>query len=471
MWSNCNAFVVPTLESCTSNIDSNCDGRFGCNGVVKSSIAASTSEDDAIFGVATAYGNNGFDGAAYGVGYRSANAASDGTPSSAKVLVLKQETNGDPTDWSYKFNIGASGHAYARAVAVSAQEDVIIVGVYQEGSLSIEGQGLPTAGVEMRSFIASFTATGSLRFAQSLGTNGTTMINDVGVDGNGNIFVGGQFNAPIDFGNGIVMPAGIDGFIASYSDTGSLRWKQIFSGAGDQSVDVLSVDTFAKIYTATNFTGVIDIPGGPAITSDGQSDGLITAFHPNSGAVLWNNQAGGSGNAAVTAMASRGGNLAVAVAFQGDLGFGPANHTNPEIDGASDTLMATLETDGGAVMASNPIGGTGMQLVKGMDLDSFGDIVTAGLFWTSLPLAGLTDLTTNGTDVNAFVIKFGPNLAPYWGYDYGDTQTQAFLDVAIEHSTGHIFPGGAFQGAMTGFGLIPIQSTTGFDALFGTLSN
>lgn len=472
MWSACSGVVLPILESCEGLTDVNCDGRNGCQGVVKSVATLGTVEDDAIVAIANGAGSNGFDGAVYGAGYRSAVVGGDGSPDSAAVLLLKRDSSGNLVDWSNKFNIAPSGHAYARDIAVSPQENVVVVGTYQNASLNVNGQGLTAPGTATLGFWASFDSAGTLQFAKSLGSDGITQIETVGIDSAGNIYIGGKFNTSVDFGGGVVFSnGGFDGFVASYTSTGVLRWKQTWSGSGNESVDMLSVDTTGVIYTGATFDSTVNIGGGPVLMSDGGTDALIAALNPATGAAKWYNQIGNTGEVVLTDITSYAGNIALVAAFRGAIDVGPWTHQSMDDPTTWDSVVATLESGGGAVMATYPFVSNGTQLGLGIAMDSFGDIVLDGYFSTSLPFGGvISDLTTGG-DINAFVVKFNSALKPRWANGYGNSLLQAFTTVSLEPTNGHIFVGGGFQGLLLGFGPIAPETNGGFDAVLGVVSN
>ncbi len=472
MWSGCTGFVLPILEACSSIQDTNCDGRMGCKGVVKSSISLGTLDDDAIVAIANGVGSNGYDGAVYGAGYRSAVVAIDGTPDSAQVLFVKRNPLGDLVDWSDKFNIDPSGHAFAKDIAVSPQENVVVVGIYQNASLSVNGQGLKAPGSATLGFLASFDSAGTLQFAKDFGSIGITEVEAVSIDGAGNIYIGGKFNTSINLGNDIVVAnGGFDGFVASYTSTGTFRWRQSWSGPGDQSVDVLSAATSGAIYTGATFTSSINVGGGTVLMAEGGTDGLISALDPTNGTVKWHNHIGDAGEIVLTGITSYGGNIALVAAFRGLIAIGAATYDSMDGPTSWDTVVATLESGGGAVMATYPFVSSGSQVGVGIAMDSFGDIVVDGYFSTSLPMGGtIMDLSTGG-DVNAFVVKFDSALNPRWGHSYGNSLIQAFTAVSVEPTNGHIFIGGGFQGILLGFGLIAPQTSGGFDAVLGVMTN
>jgi hypothetical protein len=477
MWGACVGPVLPTLEQCDSPTDTNCDGRIGCKGIPDTISAVGTDQDDAVLAIATGNGANGYDGAVYGAGYRGAAVALDGTPDSAQVLFVKRDPTGVLTDWSDRFKIDPSGHAYARGIALNPiSEDVIVVGTYQNASLNVGDQGLKFPGSSTVGFWAVFTSTGTFKFAKALGSGGITEIKTVGIDSAGNIYLGGRFSDTLDFGGGasVVANDGFDGFVASYAADGAFQWQQTWSGPGDQSVDNLSVDTFGGIYTAASFTSSANVGGGFVHMGEGGTDVLLTSLDPANGAPKWYNHIGSSGDVIATDIASRGGNIALLVLFQGPLGIGPHYYENTETSLFWDTVVATVDSSTGAIFATYPFMASGSQMGLGIAIDSFADVIVSGHFTSKLPLGGvLPDLTSGISDLDAFVVKLDKGLTtPRWAHDYGNSLVQSFADVAVGQATGHIMLGGGYQGILLGFGVMAPQNTNGgLDAFIGKMSN
>lgn len=472
MWSACAGAILPTLESCDNAKDTNCDGRMGCQGVPKTVATYGTIEDDFITSIANGVGSNGFDGNVYGAGYRRAVTDANGFPDSAEILLLKRNPDGSLDNWSNQFNIDPSGHAYAKDIAVSPKENVVVAGIYQNASLSVGGQGLKAPGMSTLGFLSSFDSAGTYQFAKAFGSDGITEIQAVDVDDAGNIYIGGKFNNSVDFGNGVVVAnGGFDGFVASYTSTGVFRWRQSWSGGGDQSVDVLSVDSTGSVYAGATFTASINVGGGTILLSEGATDALISGLSSTTGAVKWHNQIGEAGDILLTDITSNAGNIALVAIFRGAIGIGAATYQSTDNAPFFDTLVATLDSNGGAVKAAYPFLSNGTQVGLGIAMDSFGDVVVDGYFSTLLPFGGgVMDLTTGG-DTNAFVVKFDSSLTPRWAHGYGNSLIQAFTTVSIEPTNGHIFIGGGFQGILLGFGVSAPQTTGGYDAILGVMSN
>lgn len=471
-WSACNGLILPNLESCDSVTDTNCDGRMGCKGIPESNVLVSGDEDEAVVAMAIGKGVYGWDGPVYGTGYRNATLDAAANASSAEVLLVKREPSGTLTDLSNRFFIDSFGNASGRDIAVDSNGNLYVVGTYQGASLNVAGQGLKTPGTATLGFLASFDSSGNLRFVKDFGSTGSTEVKRVKVDTAGNVYISGKFDTSIDFGNNLVMSnGGFDGFVAAYSTTGALVWRKTWSGTGDESVNAIAISPDGSLYAAADFTNAVTVGGGPVFMTEGGMDALISKHSIADGATLWYNEFGDTGDITITDMDTRGGDIAVLGAFRGTLALGGFNYTSNDGPNLWDIIVATLEPNGGAVASTFPFLSDGIQVGTSVSIDPLNDIVVGGYFMQTLPLGGaIMDLTTGG-DVNAFVVKFSPTLAVHWGHGYGNSLTQAFLDVAVDPATGNTFVGGGMQGIFLGFGVQPPQSNGGYDAIIGRMSN
>ena len=471
-WSACNGLVLPGLESCDSVTDTNCDGRTGCKGIPESNVLVSGDEDEAVVAISIGKGVYGWDGPVYGTGYRNATLDAAANPSSAEVLLVKRDSGGVLTDLSNRFFIDTFGHAWGRDIAVDSNGNVYVVGTYQGASLNVGGQGLKTAGNATLGFLASFDPSGNLRYVKDFGSTGTTEVKRVKVDAAGNVYISGKFDTSIDFGNNLVMSnGGFDGFVAAYSTTGALVWRKTWSGTGDESVNAIAISPDGALYAAADFTVAVTVGGGPVFMTEGGMDALISKHSIADGSPLWYNEFGDTGDITITDMDTRGGDIAVLGAFRGKLALGGFNYTSNDGPNLWDIIVGTLEPNGGAVASTFPFLADGIQVATSVSIDPLNDIVIGGYFMQTLPLGGaIMDLTTGG-DVNAFVVKFSPTLAVHWGHGYGNSLVQAFLDVAVEPTTGSTFVAGGLQGIMLGFGVQAPQSNSGFDAIIGRMTN
>src|SRR5262249_18344080 len=104
--------------------------------------------------------------------------------------------------------------------------------------------------------------------------------NEVAVDSAGNVVVAGDFEGSIDFGGGPPAGAGDHGrFLAKVGPQLKHLQSKSFGDAESQRAADVAVDGAGNIVLIGNFTGSIDLGGGP-LTSAGGSDIFVAKFDP-----------------------------------------------------------------------------------------------------------------------------------------------------------------------------------------------
>lgn len=180
--------------------------------------------------------------------------------------------------WSKR--VGAASADWAQAVTLDASNNVYITGYYQ-GSVDFGG-GLVTAPSGTDGFVASYTSTGSYRWARRMGGATGVFGNATGyglsIDPAGNVIVGGSFSGNVDFGGGFRASAGnTDAFLASYTAAGAHRWSRRFGGDGADEFRGVAVDSSANVYAGGLFEATVDFGVG-ALVSAGLADAVVLQF-------------------------------------------------------------------------------------------------------------------------------------------------------------------------------------------------
>jgi len=92
-------------------------------------------------------------------------------------------------------------------------------------------------------FVIAYDAAGAFawarRFEDTLSPGGIVVVgsNGIGVDPAGNVFVTGEFQGAVDFGDGPRTSSGsADGFAVSFEAGGAFRWARTFGGTGGELV-------------------------------------------------------------------------------------------------------------------------------------------------------------------------------------------------------------------------------------------
>jgi hypothetical protein len=179
--------------------------------------------------------------------------------------------------WAKRF--GTTSKDQGWGVAVDGTGNVTITGAFN-GTVDFGGGPL-SSPVNGDIFIASYSSTGAFRWARRLGaTTDDDWGYAVAVDGSGNVTVAGVFSGTVDFGGGPLATAGgNDIFVASYSATGSFRWARRFGATGIDRGHGVAVAGSGNVAVTGSFEGTVDFGGGP-LTSAGSSDIFLLELAP-----------------------------------------------------------------------------------------------------------------------------------------------------------------------------------------------
>jgi hypothetical protein len=142
----------------------------------------------------------------------------------------------------------------------------------------------------------------------------------------GDLVVGGYFRDRVDLGGGEVMAVGdTDGFVAGFRADGTLRWLALAAGAGGDSVSQVAVGPNDDIFVTGAVGGAGRLFG--AAVDGGAGSSVFVARLDGDGAPLWVRLGGATGHfqAGVSLAPDGAGGLFVGGDFSGvlDLGGGP----------------------------------------------------------------------------------------------------------------------------------------------------
>jgi hypothetical protein len=175
---------------------------------------------------------------------------------------------------------GGTGSDEIRALAVDAFQNVYFVGSTTTSSYSSTNCAPPTDnlfpkcnsfspfnnnginGGGIDGFIGEFDNSGTLQWSSFFGGTGNEIINSIAVDANNNIAIVGQTSSSAGFPFPASSPTGAynqtacggcsasanDGFIATFSNAGSMTWSSYFGGSGDDVVNGVDYDASNNLF-------------------------------------------------------------------------------------------------------------------------------------------------------------------------------------------------------------------------------
>ena len=247
------------------------------------------------------------------------------------------------------------------------------------GYVNFDGIILNTAGGR-DIFIVKYDSHGTVQWARSAGSStagqnesGQSII----YDGLGNIIITGFFVGNATFSSiSINSSGGRDAFIAKYNTSGTIQWAKNIGGIGTDSGGGISCDALGNVYVSGNFENTVNF-GNSILTSLGGTDIFVAKFLYPDGINVWATRAGGtSSDGGNTLVTDSDGNSYVLGSFRNIADFGD-NILSSE--GAEDIFLAKCNSAGTFTWA-NSSGGTGSDSGVGIALGSSNNSYITGIF-------------------------------------------------------------------------------------------
>ncbi|HYF04184.1 MAG TPA: SBBP repeat-containing protein, partial [Patescibacteria group bacterium] len=163
---------------------------------------------------------------------------------------------------------------------------------------------LKNSPLRNNNYIAQYTSDGDILWARNIESSAKSffpVIGSVKHDIFKNIYLCGTFESPtLDFGNGVILKnlnASRAGFIAKYSNSGSILWAKAIQGEGDDLVPSITTDEFGDLYI-TGYTDSYELNFGNNLVMKTLSIAKFDYFlakYDRAGNALWYKRAIGNG--------------------------------------------------------------------------------------------------------------------------------------------------------------------------------
>jgi hypothetical protein len=309
-------------------------------------------------------------------------------------------------------------------------------------------------------FVAKYTPSGTLVWAQKLGGATDDAGNGIAVGPDGSVYVAGSFSTTATFGTGsskvqLTSAGSNDAFVAKFDALGKIVWARAQGGSGDDGANAIAIGSDGAIAATGYFQGTADFDRddqGYNLTSVGPTDVFVSKLDAD-GEFLWAKRMGGIG---WSQGISIGSSIAIATdgsvyttgSFQGTANFGSADASqNLSCAGDTDVFVSKLSSSGNYVWARR-MGGTGKDQGTGIALS--GDAVyTTGLFWGVAdfnPGSGVYNLDSAAYH-RSFVSKLDTAGNFVWAHGIGGTGTDRAAGIAVA-TDGNIYATGGFEGTV-----------------------
>lgn len=347
------------------------------------------------------------------------------------IYVLKLDGNGNFV-WAVSFGDPASNSDIGYAIDTDVTGNVYVTGIYSGTADFDPGVGtfpltaLGPAGFP-EVFILKLSAAGNFVWAKSIGGTAQDHAYGISIDPLGNVIVGGDFIGTVDFDPGAsianLTPIGfLDPFILKLDGDGNFVWAKSIGGGASEQIWAVTTDTNGNIFATGDFQGSIDLDPGvgtfiqlDAGTGPGSGDIFILKLDVNGnfiwGAGFGDNQIDRVRGAAVDGL----GNSYFTGYFRGTVDFDPAVgvfNLSSTPSTASDIFISKYDPSGNLIWAGSMGGTSDFEIGNSITVSAGNIYVTGGFFNTADfdPGSGTFNLISNGSFVDAFVVKLAPTI-------------------------------------------------------------
>lgn len=318
---------------------------------------------------------------------------------------------------------------------VTAPNGDIVLMADLVGSPSVAGRLLNYAG-GIDAVVARVSASsGTVTWAQEIGSPGYDDVAAVAVSADNTIYIGGSFSstATLTIGTTTLSNGGSnsDAWMAAFNADNSVRWAKDFgTDAGGEGITGLSVDGDNNPIVSGIFNTTITFGTNLTYTATStSSDIFIARLRANDGGGLTGKQLGSTmGDSPDDVEKTADGGYVVTGGFTGTQTFGGANLTDR---GGGDVFIARF-TAAGAHTWSTSIGGTSSDRALDVTLDSKGGALIAGYYNTATMDFGGGHTLANAGQYDGYLLKLDATGAYAWSQHYGGTSYDYGNAVAVD---------------------------------------
>jgi hypothetical protein len=168
------------------------------------------------------------------------------------------------------------------------------IGGWNTGSLDFGGGASVSTTQERDMFAAVFQTNHAHVWSMGLGNDGDQQPEAVALDATGQLYLAGGFLGGVDFGGGVVTPAGgRDAFVARYDAAGAFVAVDRYGNAGSERINDLAIDASGSLLLTGLFDGQIDF-GNNLLQASGMDDMFVAKLAAD-GTHLWSYKYGVGG--------------------------------------------------------------------------------------------------------------------------------------------------------------------------------
>lgn len=150
-------------------------------------------------------------------------------------------------------------------------------------------------------FISKLDSFGNFKWALQIGDTSWDQARSMTVDSNGNFYIAGNFEVPVDFDPGpgifILSPVGsTDNFIGRYDSFGNLVWAKSFGSIYPDFINSIAIDNKGNVYSTGDYSGTVDFDPSSGVYNLAGYHNIFILKLNSSGNFSWARSMGSSGD-------------------------------------------------------------------------------------------------------------------------------------------------------------------------------
>ncbi len=383
-----------------------------------------------------------------------------------QVFVAKLDSNGT---WIWATSGGGKALGYSKGLAADSKGNVFVVGTFCDGEsgdfgpTSTFGSTTLTTAGDADIFVAKLDKNGTWLWTQAAGTADYDTVSGVGVDTQGNVYIGGLLaKANTTLGSlTLSVKGGRDAFVAKLDSQGN--WKWVTSGGSpkhDITETFVTDDAGNSYIIGTAYDGAIF--GKSTLTVSSHLRSLFVAKVDNTGQWVWAQSVSGTRSYAYHSAVDHAGNVYLTGFFNANESFGTIQLA---LKGKGDIFLAKIDPAGKWLWATSA-GGTRYSYGYGVTTDSSGNAYLVGEFYGATTFGSSSYSSKGGDNNDAFVAKYSSTGTLSSLQQYGGTG--GFNDYAksiTRDNAGNLYVTGGFRGELA-FGSTTLTAPSSSDMLY-----
>jgi hypothetical protein len=242
-------------------------------------------------------------------------------------------------------------------------------------------------------FVAQLDSSGNSKWVNAIYGNSSKTINEGVTDNNGNYYITGSFSANLYFPNDTLTAQGLeDAFVAKYDKNGLFLWAKSIGYQRYTEATGLTVNNIGAVYIAGQFNGRV-IFGNDTLWASALDFDLFFAKYDANGNLIFGKRFGGIYDNTNPKLAlGIFGKVAMAGTFVGLLNF---DQTSIQTSGLDSDIFLAVFDDLGSLLSVGKYGDTNPETLQGLAVN-VDDYYLSGYFNTSTTFGNTSLITSVG---------------------------------------------------------------------------